>query len=477
MYKSQFKFAIAGSLIFLFFAVGCTKIDTTSIGKDLIPAVDNINTFDTTLSVIANNFDPSILCDSIGRNDLHALGIIANDPLFGKTAANIYVAFKPVAYPFNFKDHDKDSIIIDSVVMVLNYAYSFGDSTVMQKASVYDLTFNFVADSVYKTCNVLDINQTVLGSKSYYPYELNDSIHAFRENAKNQLRIPIDKSIAENWAKNPATTISDSAFTNSSKGFAIVSDDAISGQALNYFSLKSTSTRLSIYVRSSKANVKDTSVIDFPMTNFSGQANSIIRTRGNSEITQHVSQPVGGDEEIYIQTSPGNYGEIKIPGLTGLSNRVIHRAELIMDQEYSGTTLDQLFSTPSRLYIDTQDSSGTYIPIPCDINALAVSTGLASLDGFSKKAIDANGNSISRYTFNITRYVQNLVTNPGNVNGKLRLRAPYYVSYKKSYIDRCNQVIAPFGLGVNVIANGRVKLSGTNNRASAMRLHIVYSTL
>ena len=148
-----------------------------------------------------------------------------------------------------------------------------------------------------------------------------------------------------------------------------------------------------------------------------------------------------------------------------------------MDQEYSATTLDQIFTTPSRLFIDTQDSSGAYIPIPCDVNQLAVSTGLTGLGGFAKKVTDANGNSISRYTFNITRYVQNLVTNPGNVNGKLRLRAPYFVSYNKSYVDRCNQLIAPFGLGVNVIADGRVKLSGTNNRASAMKLHIVYSTL
>ena len=274
MYKSQFKFAIAGSLIFLFFAVSCTKIDTTTIGKDLIPAVDNIHTFDTTLSVIANNFDPSNQCDSIGRNDLHALGIISNDPLFGKTSANIYVAFKPIFFPFTFPDHDTDSIIIDSVVMVLNYAYSYGDSTVMQKASVYDLRFNFKADSVYKTCNVLDYKSFLLGSKTYLPNELNDSVHAFRENSKNQLRIPIDKSAAEVWAKYPSNTLSDSAFTLVNKGYAIVSDEGFGGQALNYFSLSSPSTRLSIYVRTSKANKKDTSVIDFPMTNFSGQGNS-----------------------------------------------------------------------------------------------------------------------------------------------------------------------------------------------------------
>ncbi|MEO6818566.1 MAG: DUF4270 family protein [Ginsengibacter sp.] len=477
MYKSQFKFAIAGSLILFFFVVSCTKIDTTTLGKDLIPAVDNIHTFDTSLSVIANNFDNLGECDSVSRNDLHALGIISNDPLFGKTAANIYVEFKPLAYPFTFPDHDNDSIIIDSVVMVLNYGDSFGDSTVMQKVNVYPLTFNFNPDSIYKTCNILDYKPILLGTKTYFPYELNDSIHSFRENATNQLRIPLDKSNAQAWALDPSITASDSAFKANFKGYAIVSDEGFGGQALNYFGLNSASTRVSIYVRTSKANVKDTSVMEFPMGSYSGQANSIVRSRNNSEITQHLSQPPAGDEDIYIQTSPGNYGEIKIPGLTGLSNRVIHRAELIMDQEYSNTTFDQYFNVPNRLFLDTQDSSGSYIPIPCDINATEAQSGFSTFGGRAKSATDAGGNSISRYTFNITRYVQNLVTNPGNINGKLRLRAPYYISYFKGYTDRCNQFIAPFALGINVIANGRVKLSGTNNRPSAMRLHIVYSTL
>ena len=477
MYKSQFKFAIAGSLILFFFVVSCTKIDTTTLGKDLIPAVDNIHTFDTSLSVIANNFDNLGECDSVSRNDLHALGIISNDPYFGKTAANIYVEFKPLAYPFTFPDHDQDSIVIDSVVMVLNYGFSFGDSTAMQKASVYGLTSNFNPDSIYKTCNILAYNSMLLGSKSYLPSELNDSVHAFREDAKNQLRIPLNKTAAQNWALDPTITASDSAFKISNKGYAIVGDESFGGQALNYFSLNSTSTRISIYVRTSKAGAKDTSVINFPMTGFSGQANSIVRTRNNAEITQHVSHPAAGDEDIYIQTSPGSYGEIKIPGLTGLSNRVIHRAELIMDQDYSNTSFDQYFNVPNQLFIDTQDSSGKYIPIPCDINGAAVQAGLTTFGGRAKIVTDAGGNSVSRYTFNITRYVQNLVTNPVNSNGKLRLRAPYYISYANGYTDRCNQFIAAFALGMNVVADGRVKLSGTNNRNSAMRLHIVYSTL
>src|SRR5664279_3520194 len=83
----------------------CTKIDTTNLGANLIPVVDNIHTFDTTLDVIANNFDP-LACDSVYVTDLHALGVIPNDPFFGKTSANIYCQFKPQFYPFNFPASD-----------------------------------------------------------------------------------------------------------------------------------------------------------------------------------------------------------------------------------------------------------------------------------------------------------------------------------------------------------------------------------
>ena len=62
-------------------------------------------------------------------------------------------------------------------------------------------------------------------------------------------------------------------------------------------------------------------------------ANKIARKRIRCEINSvaNTNNPAG-DNFVYIQTSPGSYATLKIPGLTGLSNRIIHRAELIMDQ-------------------------------------------------------------------------------------------------------------------------------------------------
>ena len=68
---------------------GCTKLDTTTLGSDLIPVVDNINTFADTFNVVTSQ---GYFVDSshVSRDDYNALGNISNDPLFGKTNANVF---------------------------------------------------------------------------------------------------------------------------------------------------------------------------------------------------------------------------------------------------------------------------------------------------------------------------------------------------------------------------------------------------
>ena len=473
MFKCQFKSALTGLFFLFFLSWSCTKIDTTELGQGLIPVVDNINTFDTTIDVIVNNFDTvSSECDSMSPADLHALGIIENDPYFGKTSANIYVEFKPQTFPTKIAD----SFHLDSAVLVLHYSHTYGDSTQAQNVQVYGLTNAFILDSTYTTCSLLPYdNFNLLGQKLYTPKDLDDSIHAVREDAIDELRIPIDTSFVRGIV-DTAVLKSDSAFKEYLRGFAIVADQALGGNALSYFDITDVSSRLSVYGR---AGVKDTAVYDFPFTQLSGHSNSIVRERGSSEITNNVFHPAGGNDYAYIQTSPGSYAELTIPGLTGLSNRVIHRAELIAEQVFSLNTVDNYLVAPQLLYLDTKDTStnGKYIPIPCDFTYFSQQPNFTTFGGLRKAAVDFQQNPISKYIFNISRYVQTIVTKNSN-NAVLRLRAPYNIVNSTSYIDRCNQGVSAFNFTVNNIAEGRVKLYGTNkNSPQHMRLHIVYSVL
>ena len=64
----------------------------------------------------------------------------------------------------------------------------------------------------------------------------------------------------------------------------------------------------------------------------SASANLIKRDYTGTPIAAAVKAALTPDELVYIQNTPGSFATIKIPGLAGLNNRVVHRAELIMEQ-------------------------------------------------------------------------------------------------------------------------------------------------
>ena len=115
----------------LILLISCKKInESTTLGGDLIPAVDNITTFDTTLTVAAFNDTFTLTSDTTyyDRGNTHFLGQINNDPFFGKTDAKLFLELKPGFYKFTF-GNKPDSLHIDSVVLILDYVETYGDTT------------------------------------------------------------------------------------------------------------------------------------------------------------------------------------------------------------------------------------------------------------------------------------------------------------------------------------------------------------
>ena len=476
MLRAKITLGISVLLLITFFNWNCTKIDNTELGGGLIPVVDNVHTFDTVLSVIANNFDSvSSDCAKIYPSDYHSLGQISNDPYFGTTRSILYAEFKPPFFPYNFPA----SRTLDSIVLVLSYKSAYGDSTLPQKVNVFQISGIFNPDS--SSCKFFDFDEPLLGSTVYTPAKLNDSAIGFGERTTNQLRIKLDNAFGQSLLSQDSLTglKSDSAFQTFFKGFAISPDFSYGGNALSYFNLQDSNSKLAVYFRFIDAtNVTDTTVYNFRLTSFAGDANYVARNHAGSEILNHLDHPATGDDVIYIQTTPGTSAEIQIPGLSGLSNRIIHRAELVMDQVYSPNTLDNFFATPSILYLDLKDTAGggSYRPIPCDFNTLSGPPNIATFGGFRTIAKDPFGNDISRYTFNISRYVQKIVTN-GRLNSTLRLRAPGDIINATSFVDECNQVVQALNYPVNIPTIGRVKLGGGNNANYRMKLRIIYSNL
>ena len=131
--------AIIATVAIVFSA--CRKInESTELGGDLIPAVDNINTFDTLINVLGYNYTFGLFNDSqyLARSEEHFLGLINNDPFFGKTDARIFFELKPSFYP-QYPFNRRDSIKIDSIVVVLNYIETYGDTNIAQSLKVYEI--------------------------------------------------------------------------------------------------------------------------------------------------------------------------------------------------------------------------------------------------------------------------------------------------------------------------------------------------
>ena len=474
--KNRILILATGSILFIsfFFLSSCRKInEPTELGNDLIPAVDNITTFDTTLSVETYNDLFSILNDSTRSTSAneHFLGEITNDPLFGKTEASLFLELKPSVYPFQFAA-PKDSLHIDSVVLVLSYKSTYGDSVAPHNVNVFEIdpSNNFRFDTAYLIRERPFANQgPLLGTmNNVIPWRLQDSVHLFQEDANNQLRIKLNNSFGQRLLDYDTSVYnSDSAFKISFKGFEIT---AKGGNSLLGFQLSDTNTKLAIYYQYSGDGKKAVSYFRF--NGLSASANYVKRDYTGSQLATYQGG-VTPDNLVFIQNTPGSFATIKIPALRNLNNRVIHRAELIIEQVYDPS--DAIFTPPDFLYVDAFDSTkSNFRTIPFDVAIDA--TGNLNFQSFGmvgRKTVDGSGNPITIWNFNLTRYIQHVVKQALPVYD-LRLHTPYFTYDLYTFGTTDTETFIPINTNYAV---GRVRVGGGNHPTQRMRLRIVYSKI
>jgi hypothetical protein len=489
--------SIALSLLAIVTAVAilfssCRKInESTELGGDLIPPVDNINTFDTILNVQAFNDTFGITTDStvIAKNAEFWLGKINLDPLFGQTDARMFFELKPPFFKYYFLDRP-DSLALDSVVLVLNYIETYGDTNTAQTVNVYEMdqSNNFRSDTAYLIRKNQFTYTNLLGSKTFFPRTLNDSVKAYKDTTTNQLRIKLSDTFGNFLLHLDSTGsnggyVGDSVFRTKFKGFALQSMN--SGNAVMGFDLTGVNTKLAIYYRyldGGGPNSWDTTVAYWNFTGNSAAANYIKRDYAGTPVMQAVSNsPTSPDPLIFIQSTPGTFAKLKIPDLATLSNRVVHRAELIVEQFV--TSPDSTFGAPDYLFLDAFDPTITnstykFRTIPYDL--IYSSTGALNLGSFGvapKISVNSSGFKYRTWKFNVSRYVQHVLN--GTLQPyDLRLSAPYIVSDQYG-IPPGQDITLPLQLNPSIV-KGRIRLVGTDPSATdpqRVRLRIVYSKL
>ena len=479
---------LAFSLIVLI--ASCKKLnESTNLGDDVIPGVDGVNTFDTLISV--ETYDSIFLAskDSIRveAEDDHILGNITMDPIFGKTNAMIFLQMRPELFKWSFSEiYKRDSLYIDSVVMVLGWNATYGDTTVRQRVRVYEMDqnqtnrFEDTLRSQYMLREKYFTYSNLLGTKEFFPYELNDSVKAFLDTTAGQLRIRLDNSFGRRLLDYDTTNAysSDSLFKTHVRGFAIEADPSM-GNALMAFGLENNpQTKLAIYYKFTKGGQNDTTVSYFRFTGSSAQHNYINRFGfAGTPLLAQANDNVQ-DNIDYLINTPGSFTTVKIPDIRTLGNRVIHRAELIVEQVFDPS--DKIFTPAPGMMLDVFDStimSYKYTPYDFVINDQGLPTATYGLYG--RNTTDGSGNSITVWKFNLTRYLQNFFTKKEPLHN-FRLHTPYVIKMQKIRANFSSNTGDYIGYSTYVnpqMAFGRVRVGGGKHPTQRMRLRIIYSKI
>ncbi len=467
----------------LIVAAACTKIVTSEIGSGLIPPVDGVTTKDTTFEVYTEMTGEDTA--RVGLNDDHALGYIGNDPLFGTTKADINVQLIPSFFPYYFEGTNADRIL-DSVVLVLSARGSWGDSTQNLGFRVYEVSNEvlFTKDSVYRNTKFFERGPelTEFGTpKMVDPRTIDDSVHAFNEESARQVRIRLSESFGNKLLHDFDSSQqykNDTLFRAALNGLQIKAEEM--GNALLRINLVDTNTKVALYYRfKDTAGVFDTTVRYYRTSSFySANSNYIQRNRTNAEVQQVLNNSGTNDSLLYLQTSPGLFATIKIPGLSGLSNNIIHRAELLMEQvpDYSSNA-DKYFTAPNLFLAAYSQDSVRRFAIPNDVQFLnGTVSNLFSFGVFPKSNTDGSGRTVYSYNFDMTRYVQGIVTR-GDSAYDFQIFAPF-----NGYIYPTLTAAFQYSISVpslNNVGIGRVRIAGGGaaSNPKRMRLHVVYSLL
>jgi hypothetical protein len=486
------------------FLVACTKIDTTNLGQDLIPPVDGVNTLlaDTFTVTIENGLfnDTTVF----NKSDEYVLGQLDGDATFGNTNASIYLQYKP-QLQFAWKAKPADIISqpnqgFDSAVLCMAFNdVIYGDSAAPVKYDVWRIsdTSRFRQDSNYRIAVDPGINQDViLGSSNAGLTALkikNDtSVAVLKKDTIRYtkiLRIKLNSPAAVTLFKNMLTQDTNTAFkTNTTftdflKGF-VIKPSGSGGRSLTNYSLTSGGTRLEVWYRyKNSSGAIDTVFDSFGFNQFAtsqyrcASANHIERNRAGAAINTYLTP--GNDSLIFMHTTPGSYAVVNVKGIKSFPNKLIHRAELVLE-EVPGFNI-AAYPAPGQLYLDAVVTPLTvFKTVPRDFYLFDRFSGPADFGyfgGVRQFVNDASGNRIAQYKFNISKYMQDIVTR-GEPYYDLRLFAPFdtrYYTQWTNYYDGLN-ISFPFPV-LNRAAHGRVVLGGSNHSKYRAKLRVIYSNI
>ncbi len=391
------------------------KKENNEIGSDVI---GDRSGFDVQVTDTFEVITYSTKADSVDTRFLtyYMLGQI-NDPIMGITTTNIVTQFLYPVAGFSFANQT-----IDSVVLQLRYAGASGiyGKNTNQTFKVYEITEDlptslneyFYSNRNYQT------SPMELGSYSG-KLNLTDSVievvNGKRLGYAPQMRINITDPTFINKLKNtPIDSFASSAtFKSSFKGFMISSEQngmASGDGAIAYFNLRTDNpqTALVVYCTKDAEQVK----YEFPI---SGTSEVKTNQYKHTNLPASLQGANNGAHQTtcYLQPAAGIKTRILIPNLSKIAES------------------NQIAVNSARIFFTVKDTAGYPVPERLNLWDAEADGGRKMIADFSESEAYYGGRfnrATGTYTFNINRYVQQLLTsynkNKVDVNYGLNLFVP-----------------------------------------------------
>jgi hypothetical protein len=384
----------------------CTN-ETSSIGIGLI---DPLGTdFTDTVTVSAYSF----LEDTINTTNTSAnlVGDI-HDPIFGNVTASTYAQFSLSGSAVNFGA----SPVIDSVVLTLQLASYYGDTSSAVGIRVYQLSEPLDANTNYYNNSTVAHDATPL-NYSLTGYSIQPSTHVIVDTGdySPHLRIRLSQEFGQYLLNNQDQMTSNSTFKNFFKGLCITAENhtgsngyilltnmtsSLTGIILYYHNENSGTTK---YTFSCASDCRR-------FTNYNHDYNASSDQSFIQEVLQ--GDRTIGNTKLFVQATGGVKTHISFPYLKdafkSIGNRVvINRAELVI------TDIDphEIYLVhPANLTLQGILANGSFTYLPDDEYYTSSSYFGGTYDATRHE-----------YRFRITRYVQELVQGTGSLTESVNL--------------------------------------------------------
>lgn len=406
---------ICAVLFSIAFIVSCRK--STLIGDELIPDSDFLHSqrTDTFRIITTTTFDDSAVTS---LNLFYSLGSLESDT-FGKVSANIYTQVLLPSSNLYFGVNP----VVDSVVLLLDYAGLYGSLTAQHSLNVYKLLEDIDASRLYYSNSKLHDLPVLIGSKHDFVPNTTDSIEVLGTKYPAHLRIKLSDWFAQELINSSDTTrfIDNTRFTDFLKGFLIETDTTGTGNSVMHFDLASFVSGMAMYY---KNDASDSLVTVFP---FSGtKYNYYTHNYAGIDpvISNYLTDPdtVNGDAETFVSGFAGLKTYVQIPTLTNLQNVGINKAELIFTVE---GTPDTTFSAPPALLLVKTDSTlknkFAAVSYASEIYYSIVDQGTTGFDygGKLDTIVNRFGQTVYVYKYDLSLYFQDIILGREENNGMM----------------------------------------------------------